>query len=268
MKIRDVKQKLPRTQKEWARAAEKSGVLNSTVHTQEYWHSGSEVTLKEYLLFRTIRPTIRKRDRAKRDLRLDVHYQKAAELLQKTAAFTEYLNGLGDADAHDDRDLGRFEETRDQQAGVCALEDSGHDQRGLHGPNEELVNSSLISLHTALCLKIRDIQARWTSHRASLKHDFQKAQKAFARTPQAKSQDKQKEPEAGAEETKARKVVGQLSCQLDGYLYSSYNAQTQLILEAKRYTRDSHEPSVSWQETYELNVGMLIDPPKGLRKDR
>ncbi|OJJ51111.1 hypothetical protein ASPZODRAFT_127124 [Penicilliopsis zonata CBS 506.65] len=109
----------------------------------------------------------------------------------------------------------------------------------LDGPNEELVNSALLSFLTAVCFGHPAVKSYWSPRRATLTAKFRK----------------------GAEAGKPS-----LSCQVDGFLVSSAG-HTQVLIEAKSRDRCEHEPNVSWQETYEIVSALLTPTPKGLPKN-
>jgi hypothetical protein len=230
---------VPKNWKEWSKAAKKLEVYGKSVHTRERFESGSRVTMNEYLLFRALWVPRIPKSRVVSDLELVEQFKEARERLNSFAPFQQYLQSIENSTKPGISDLGIFEIPYAQQEQACEL---------LNRPkhklpwaiNEEIVNSSLVSFLTAICLKNPKVDASWTSHRTSFGAAFRQAKLA--------------EKES-------------LSCEIDGFLLSSAS-QTQLFLEAKARDRKSHQPQVCMQEAYELIAAVLTEPPKGLPENR
>lgn len=234
---------VPESWRQWATAAKKLGVYRASVHTREKFQSGSNVTEEEYLLFRVIWAPMASKTCAVRNLGLESYFDEASNWLDAFEPFDEYLKGIENSNVPGVGNMGIFETAYSQQFQVCKLLDkkTSKDNKGLDGINEEIVNASLISFLTAICLKNPKVRAGWTPHRATLTAAFRKAKLAKKTS---------------------------LDCQIDGFLTADKTSQTQVILEAKAEDRVNHEPHVSMQETYEIVTALLTDTPNGLPKDR
>ncbi|KAJ9302659.1 hypothetical protein DTO271G3_33 [Paecilomyces variotii] len=235
------KTNVPRYWSEWAAVARKLGVYGETVHSREVFESGSKVTEEEYLLLRVLSftsPTAL----AVKELKLERYHKQASDWLDTFTEFGEYLQSVKKSDKPGTRKLGVFEITFYQQYMVCQLlEGTSKSKMGLEDINEEIVNTSLLSFLTAICLKNPDIEASWTPQRATFTATFRKAKQEGKKS---------------------------LNCQVDGFLVAAKTSQTKVILEAKARHRIHHEPQVSRQEAYEMIAALPTPPPKGLPRDR
>lgn len=170
----------PKGPEEWSDAASALGILEKSVHDRTDWHSGSEATQEDFLSLRTIPAPLKDRRYAAVDLELGAHLGEAERRLAERGPFTTYLSSLEGSDASAVGNMGEFRVTKRQQVQILVLERPQRARPGLHSINEELVNDSSIHLLSAICDDQPDLQAFWTPHRASLKHDFQKQEAAPA----------------------------------------------------------------------------------------
>ncbi|KAJ5115122.1 hypothetical protein NUU61_000881 [Penicillium alfredii] len=234
---------LPRTWSDWAKAAKNLGVYRASVHTRENFQSGTNVTREEHLLLRALWTLSEDDAIPEEELGLGPYFEDASRWLDDFVPFAEYLKGIENSSMPGVDNMGIFETAYSQQFQVRKFlhEKKDKDKKGLDGINEEIVNASLISFLTAICLKNPNVQAYWTPHRATLTATFKKAKLAKQTS---------------------------LNCQIDGFLAANKTAQTQVILEAKADNREIHEPNVTMQETYEIVAALLTDAPKGLPMNR
>ncbi|KAJ5814758.1 hypothetical protein N7474_006535 [Penicillium riverlandense] len=214
----------------WSTYARSFGVDRTNIHAQTTFNSGSGLTIKEFLLLRTLLHEA-KASRIVPELKVQSYMQQVCECLAESKTFQLYLKSIDTKALPGAPDLGIFGIPYSQQYQV---DDMLKNVKHTHHPiNEEIVNSSLISFLTAICLESQKVNALWTAHRAEQVATF-----------------------------KSTKLV----CQIDGHLRSTHNKH--IILEAKANERDIHEPYVSYQEAGEIVTAIVEDPPKGLGKER
>lgn len=255
----------PENREEWERAARSLGIFDKTVHERTDWKSGSKLEEKDFIYLRTTRSSLLPRD-AIEGLQLRTYVCRAKALLDQQSSFIGYLTSL--SVNFFGGDIGQFRVTKGQQEQIIALEWKQVNLSGLPDVNEDIVNTSSVNLGAAVCEGHLGIPVSWTPHRAAYKHIFYKALPARPRAQPRPPKSQAKQQTGGDRDDMESKVKAELSCELDGYLYSKTTMQTLMILEAKRGQRKSHEPQVSWQETIELIAGILNPAPKGLLWNR
>ncbi|PLN77649.1 hypothetical protein BDW42DRAFT_202517 [Aspergillus taichungensis] len=225
---------LPETIPEWMQAAGRQRVRNQSLWQNVKLHSASQVTYKQYLLFRTIVPSIISPE----DLNVQ-HFGIAPRIAQANQvlsdlAFVDYLTNVTDRDTQpyglwggNDR---LFRIPAIQQQEVIQGEVVGG---GSADQSEATVNTACISFLQAIADLIPQSTRQWTACRIKLEADF-------------------------STQRRERRFVAYT----DGHLKDISNGQTLALIECKKSRREKHSPAVDMQEVAQM-VALVKQHPLG-----
>ncbi|KAB8256852.1 hypothetical protein BDV32DRAFT_152872 [Aspergillus pseudonomiae] len=210
---------LPETERKWKETARKYKVKNQSLRMNLKLHSASRVSYKQFLLFRTILPSIiRPRQLNNQTLGIAPRMTLARQLLGR-AAFRDYISDLttrqsqGAAWAGNYR-LFRIPAIQQQQVIRNGLRDEG---------SEASVNTAIVSFLQAIADLFPQSGRQWTADRIKLTADFG---------------------------TVSRKR--QFVAYTDGQLVDTSSREIVALIECKRFRRAHHSPAVDMQEVAQM----------------
>ncbi|GAB1201872.1 hypothetical protein APSETT445_000464 [Aspergillus pseudonomiae] len=210
---------LPETERKWKETARKYKGKNQSLRMNLKLHSASRVSYKQFLLFRTILPSIiRPQLLNNQTLGIAPRMTQARQLLGR-AAFRDYISDLttrqsqGAAWAGNDR-LFRIPAIQQQQVIRNGLRDEG---------SETSVNTAIVSFLQAIADLFPQSGRQWTADRITLTADF------------------------GTVRRKRQFVA-----YTDGQLVDTFSREIVALIEYKRSRRAYHSPAVDMQEVAQM----------------
>ncbi|OGM40373.1 hypothetical protein ABOM_010591 [Aspergillus bombycis] len=221
---------LPETEREWKETARNYKVKNQSLWMNLKLQSASRVSYKQFLLFRTILPSIVPPQQ------LNIQTLGIAPLMVQVnqllsgVAFRDYILNLttrqirgtwSAAWGGNDR-LFRVPAIQQQQVIRNELQDES---------TEASVNTSIVSFLQAIAELVPQSGRQWTADRNKLTADFS---------------------------TRRRKR--QFVAYTDGQLEDTFSRQILALIECKRSRRDDHTPAVDMQEVAQMVAWVKQDP--------
>lgn len=227
---------LPETIPEWIQAARRHGVRNQSLWQNVKLFPASQVTYKQFLLFRTIVPPIVSPENLSvLDLDIAARMAQANQVLSELA-FVEYLTNVAARNTQPYKDTSwggsdrLFRIPAIQQQDVIRSED---EVGSVLGQSEANVNTSLVSFLQAIADLVPQSTRRWTASRIRLTADFSTQQRE-------------------------REFVAHT----DGHLEDRSNNQILALIACKHSRREDHTPVVDMQEVAQM-VAWVKEHPGG-----
>ncbi|KAJ9371262.1 hypothetical protein DTO282E5_4117 [Paecilomyces variotii] len=218
---------------EWLAEARRRNIAHKSIKTCSDLRSGSKVTEEQFLLFRTLVPSVEHRFDPN-VFGLAAQYSQAAGRLGGSLDFQAYLSNIGATTTainqwHLDT---LFKVPLAQQRHVCST--TFRDRAKLARRSESAVNTSLISFLQALTMVAGLPTCQWNGDRIPLEADF------------------------GA-------PAGSFIAVTDGQLQAVTSKRILALVECKRWERHKHSPQVEFQETAQM-VSWIKEFPDPVRR--
>ncbi|KAE8401780.1 hypothetical protein BDV37DRAFT_285332 [Aspergillus pseudonomiae] len=213
---------LPETEREWKEAARKYKVKNQNLCMNLKLHSASRVSYKQFLLFRTILPSIVPPQQLNNQTLGIAPLIGQAKQLLSDVAFQDYIldvstrqiQGTWSAAWGGNDRLFRVPAIQQQQV----IRDELRDERC-----EASVNTSIVSFLQAIAELVPQSGRQWTADRIKLIADFS-----------------------------TRRRNRQFVAYTDGQLEDTASRRPLALIECKRSRRDDHSPDVDMQEVAQM----------------
>jgi hypothetical protein len=158
---------VPRSERDWQRAAATAGVANKNLQSYDNFKSASKVTKRQFLLYRTIFVKKAKRQFNPNVFGLGTKFTNAQTLLRGSRGFQSYISAI---QTKSFRAKGQFTALREQQREV--LECQSGTGSILTQKDESPVNATFINMLQAIATVSPTISARWRHTKIELTANF------------------------------------------------------------------------------------------------
>ncbi|GFG12605.1 hypothetical protein IFM5058_06029 [Aspergillus udagawae] len=217
---------LPETEREWRQSAGRHNMKNQSLHMNVKLHSASQVTYKQYLLFRTVLPSIVPPRQLNVQTLGIAPLMAQANLLLSDVRFSDYILDVTTRQTQPvwnppwGGNEGLFRVPAIQQQQVIRHEAQNSSVRSAA---EASVNTSIVSFLQAIAALVPQSGRQWTADRSKLTADFS---------------------------TRRRKR--QFVAYTDGQLEDTFSRRIWALIECKRSRREDHSPAVDMQEVAQM----------------